>query len=188
MSFNQVKNEIVSCLKACAIAIMIVLICHTFLFTPTLVSGESMMPNYQDGNCVIVSKMSEIDRFDTVVFRAPSGDENYVKRVIGLPGDTVEMKNDLLYINGEPHPESYLLKAKKQLKATVLLTEDFTLKGLTGLSTVPEGYVFVLGDNRLISNDSRYFGYIPMKSIIGVVKFKVWPLKESTEEVGQKGS
>ncbi|MFJ7975945.1 signal peptidase I [Peribacillus sp. JNUCC 23] len=177
MSFNQVKGEFVSCLKACIIAIMIVLICRTFLFTPTLVSGESMMPNYQDGNYVIISKMSEIDRFDTVVFRAPSGDGNYVKRVIGLPGDTVEMKDDLLYINGEPNPESYLLKAKQQLKATTLLTGDFTLKSVTGFSMVPEGYVFVLGDNRLVSNDSRYFGYIPMKSIIGEVKFKVWPFK-----------
>ncbi|MFJ5622557.1 signal peptidase I [Peribacillus loiseleuriae] len=182
MSFNQIKGEIVLCLKACAIAIVMVFICSTFLFTPTLVSGESMMPNYQDGNCVIISKMSEVGRFDTVVFRAPSGDENFVKRVIGLPGDTVEMKDDLLYINGEPHPESYLLKAKERLKATTLLTGDFTLKDITGSSTVPEGYVFVLGDNRLISNDSRYFGYIPMKSIIGEVKFKVWPLKNHQEK------
>ncbi|WP_028393269.1 signal peptidase I [Bacillus cihuensis] len=178
MSFNQVKSEIVSCLKACVIAIMIVIICRTFLFTPTLVSGESMMPNYQDGNCVIISKMSEIDRFDTVVFQAPSGDGNYVKRVIGLPGDRVEMKDDLLYINGAPHPESYLLKAKEHLNGTTVLTGDFTLQSVTGLSTVPDGYVFVLGDNRLISNDSRYFGYIPTKSIIGEVKFKVWPLQQ----------
>ena len=98
---NKWIAEILSWLKALLIALVIVLLFRHFLITPSVVKGESMMPNLQDGDRIILSKISEINRFDEIAFEAPDTNDNYVKRVIGLPGDTVEMRNDQLIINGE---------------------------------------------------------------------------------------
>ena len=98
--------------------------------------------------------------------------------MIGLPGDTIEMKNDILYINSEAYDEPYLEEFKKDLNNQEQLTEDFTLKNLTGEQKVPEGQMFVLGDNRFNSKDSRIFGFVPMDRIIGEVKLRVWPIKD----------
>ncbi|MBU5212600.1 MULTISPECIES: signal peptidase I [Heyndrickxia] len=172
------KSELFSWIKSILLAVVIVLVCRYFVFTPSVVVGESMMPNLQDGNRIIVSKLSDIKRFDEIVFHAPDADEHYVKRVIGLPGDSIEMKDDVLYINGKAYKEPYLKENRKDLLPMQQLTEDFTLKEKTGKSKVPKGYLFVLGDNRLVSKDSRYFGVIPMDSVIGKVKIRFWPLNE----------
>ena len=74
-----------------------------------------MYPTFEDSNRVILNKISDVDRFDMIVFHAPDADENYIKRVIGLPGDTVEMKNDVLYINGKAYKEPYLKDSKNLL-------------------------------------------------------------------------
>lgn len=138
-----------------------------------------MMPTLQDGNRLIINRMSEIQRFDQIVFKAPDTEKDYIKRVIGLPGDTIEMKHDVLYINGKAYKESYLKENRKNIPPTLQqLTQDFTLKELTNKTVVPEGYLFVLGDNRLYSNDSRFFGFVPMKSVVGKVQVRLWPLNE----------
>lgn len=172
------KKEIYSWIKSIIFAGVIAFICRYYIFSPSVVVGQSMMPNLQDGNRIIVSKLSDINRFDEIVFNAPDADEHYVKRVIGLPGDKVEMKNDTLYINGKAYSEPYLKKNKEEIPPMEKLTGDFTLKEITQKNVVPKGYLFVLGDNRRVSKDSRVFGVIPMDSVIGKVKIRFWPFDE----------
>ena len=107
-----------------------------------------------------------------------TANEQYIKRVIGLPGDTVEMKDDVLYINGKDMEEPYLEEIKEDLIFDKL-TGDFTLTEITGESAkVPEGSIFVMGDNRLFSKDSRFFGFVSDDAIIGEVKFRLFPLNK----------
>lgn len=175
---ESTKKEIYSWIKSIGFALVIVVICRQFLFTPTLVSGQSMSPTFQDEDRVIISKMTKIHRFDIVVFDAPDvNGEQYIKRVIGLPGDDIEMENDVLYINGEPVEEPYLVENKADHPFQTL-TEDFSLQKKAGESKVPKDMLFVMGDNRLRSKDSRALGFIPYDSVIGEVKFRYYPLQE----------
>ncbi|UOQ84226.1 signal peptidase I [Gracilibacillus salinarum] len=173
---NKIVKEVLSWLKALLVALVIVLVCRHFLITPSVVKGESMMPNLHDGDRIILSKVSDIERFDEIAFEAPDSDDNYVKRVIGFAGDQIEMKDDKLYINGELYEETYLDEYKSVLSDGDQLTYDFTLEEITGSDTVPEGKLFVLGDNRRVSKDSRQFGFIDEDAVIGDVKMRIWPI------------
>ncbi|MEC3608702.1 signal peptidase I [Bacillus glycinifermentans] len=175
---NNRKKEIISWIRTLLIAGAIVFVCRYFLFTPSTVLGDSMYPTLQNGNMVMVSKISEINRFDKIIFHAPDADEDYVKRVIGLPGDSIEMKNDVLYVNGKAYDEPYLKPNKKTLTGGKLLTDNFKLKELTGESKVPKDSLFVMGDNRQNSRDSRYFGFISKSSVVGKVEFRYFPFNE----------
>ncbi|MDN4493420.1 signal peptidase I [Ureibacillus aquaedulcis] len=168
------KNEFMSWLVAILFGIVISFICREFLFSPLVVKGASMMPTYENQDVIIVSKISEINRFDQIVFEAPDEDEYYIKRVIGLPGDKVEMKDDILIVNNKEYEESYV-KRDNNNPLQNRVTENFTLKGITGYDAVPEGYLFVLGDNRLRSSDSRHFGLIPIDSVLGESKIRIYP-------------
>ncbi|MDQ0229259.1 signal peptidase I [Metabacillus malikii] len=171
------KQEIYSWIHSIALAIVIAFICRHFLFSPTTVLGASMAPTFENKDKVVISKTTEIHRFDCIVFDSPNNKgENYIKRVIGLPGDHIEMKDDQLYINGKVFDEPYLENQKLE-SPTLNLTEDFTLEEITGESTVPENMLFVLGDNRIKSIDSRAFGFISYDSIIGEVVFRIYPLQ-----------
>ncbi|RFU60758.1 signal peptidase I [Peribacillus glennii] len=178
MNKSEINKEIISWLKSFLFAAGIAFIFHTFIFTPVKVHGESMMPTFTDENRLVVSKLSKIQHFDIVVFDAPDSDEKYIKRVIGMPGDTIKVKNDVLYINGKKFDEPYLKANKEKIPGNATLTEDFTLKNYTGEYKVPAGKLFVMGDNRLYSNDSRIFGFIPMDSVIGEAKFQFYPLNQ----------
>jgi signal peptidase I len=158
------------------IGLSLILIIRFLLFTNYIVEGESMMPTLQEGNLLIVNKFGNIKRFDIVVFHA-NAKEDYVKRVIGLPGDKIAYKNDVLYINDKPVEEPYLKPYKHKL-IDGKLTGDFTLEEVTGEKTVPKGYIFVLGDNRLSSWDSRHFGFVKMSQIVGKVNVRYWPFDE----------
>lgn len=148
-----------------------------FVFTPVVVKGDSMDPTLIDGERVIALKNTKVKRFDIVTFPAPDDEgKNYIKRVIGLPGDAVEYKNDKLYINDKEYDEPYLKEFKGKLDDDQPLTYDFSLEELFGSKTVPEGQLFVLGDNRRISKDSRIIGMIKEKDIMADVKFVFWPL------------
>lgn len=173
---QHIKRELYAWTKSILFALCIVFICRQFIFTPITVQGESMLPTFDDNNRVIVSKTSHIERFDMVVFHAPDAELNYIKRVIGVPGDQLEMIDDVLYINGKAYEEPYVNRNTNSHINKV--TGDFTLQELTGKKIVPKGYLFVLGDNRSKSNDSRIFGFISEDSMIGEVKFQFYPLKE----------
>jgi signal peptidase I len=176
------KNELFDWLKSIAVAVIFVIAMRMFIFSPMLVDGASMMPTYEDGDRVIVNKIgkqfSGIERFDVIVFEAPVGND-YIKRVIGLPGDHIAYEDDILYINGEAIEEPYLDEYKEQqhLLDNGLLTYDFTLESLTDFEVIPEGYLFVLGDNRRKSSDSRdpKVGLVPMEKVLGKANIRFYP-------------
>lgn len=171
------KNELWEWTKALIIAFAISVLIRYFLFTPIVVDGDSMMPTLVDGDRMIVNKLGDLERFDIVVFHAPEG-KDYIKRVIGLPGDYIEYKDDQLYINGEPIDEPYLDEYKSQLTEGTL-TQDFTLQDIDPtIDVIPEGYVFVMGDNRRYSKDSRHIGIVSEEKIIGKTNIVFWPLSE----------
>ncbi|MDR4945877.1 signal peptidase I [Neobacillus cucumis] len=174
------KKEGLEWVKAFAIGIIIFAFIRTFFFSNYVVEGESMMPTLQDGNKLVVNKLGyetgELNRFDVIVFHA-NAKEDFVKRIIGLPGDKIEYRDDTLYINGHKYKESFLDIYKKKSPG-VKLTGDFSLKEITGEETVPEGKLFVLGDNRLDSWDSRQFGFIKASQVVGKVDLRYWPLNE----------
>lgn len=175
---TKIIKELLSWGKTLAVVLVIVVLFRAFLFTNYIVYGQSMMPTIQDRDRVIVNKIGydigTPQRFDMIVFHATE-DTDYIKRVIGLPGDQIEYRNDLLYINGESVEETYLKGIKEEYKSTTY-TEDFKLEDLTGVMTVPDNHLFVLGDNRRNSIDSRYIGFVPFKTIVGKADFSYWPL------------
>lgn len=174
------KNEVFEWIKAIVIAIIFVVAIRTYILTPVLVDGASMMPTFEDGDKVIVNKISKkmkkYERFEVIVFEAMEN-KNYIKRVIGLPGEHIAYKDDLLYVNGEPFAEPYLEEFKNKLIDNGTLTEDFTLEAYTGELAIPDGYVFVLGDNRRNSSDSRdpRVGLISLNKVIGKADFRFYP-------------
>lgn len=137
---KSTEKEVYSWIKSIAVAVFIAFICRQFLFTSVVVYGESMESTFENSDKVVVSKISKIERFDVIVFKVPDKDEQYIKRVIGLPGDSVEMKNDVLYINGKTYEEPYV-KRNNKIKVSKI-TGDFTLKEITGNEKVPNGYLF----------------------------------------------
>ncbi len=177
------KNELWEWIKALVIAFVIAVLIRYILFTPIVVDGDSMMPTLKDGDRMIVNKIGytigKPDRFDIVVFHAPEG-KDYIKRVIGLPGDTIEYKDDQLYINGKAYDEPYLDEYKSQITEGTL-TQDFTLQEIDPtLDVIPEGYVFVMGDNRRYSKDSRHIGIVSQDELIGNTSIIFWPIGDIT--------
>lgn len=176
---QKLLKEIFAYVKVLALGLIFAFIIKHYLFAPYIVEGQSMQPNLQEQNKLVVNKLSQFNdfnRFDIIVFHAPDADARYVKRVIGLPGDTVRMKDDVLYVNGKAYKESYLNKGEGF--GALPYTGDFTLEELTGYKKVPKDSVFVLGDNRTISKDSRYFGMLPKEDIIGKAVLRIWPFAE----------
>ncbi|WP_438317449.1 signal peptidase I [Sporosarcina sp. FA9] len=174
---EKIKSELISWGKSIAIAFLFVFLCHQFIFTPIKVQGESMLPTLEENNKIIVNKLSKIKRFDLIVFDAPDAmDLLYVKRVIGVAGDRIEMIDDVLFVNGVEYEERYVNR-NKQNGETKRVTGNFTLKEITGSEFVPKGYVFVLGDHRLKSNDSRSFGFVSDDAVAGKVNLRFYPLE-----------
>ncbi|MDP1421023.1 signal peptidase I [Peribacillus simplex] len=175
------RKEVFSWIKAILIAVILAFLIRTYIFAPIVVDGESMMPTLQDHERIVLTKfgtnIDNIDRFDIVVFHA-TVDKDYIKRVIGLPGDHIEYKDDTLYINGKAYEEPYLDKYKNQMAAGVPLTESFKLEDITGSMTVPEDQLFLMGDNRQNSLDSREIGTISVDEIVGKANLVYWPINE----------
>lgn len=146
---------------------------YFFLGRPFTVSGASMYPTLHNGDRMVLSKVGDIHRFDVVILKAPDENVEYIKRVIGMPGDTVEMKSGVLYINGKKVDQPFI-NTEALAKQTVFM-DDFTLESLTGELKVPEGKYFVLGDNRGVSKDSRMIGFINRSAIEGKAVFTIWP-------------
>ena len=146
---------------------------YFFLGRPFTVSGASMYPTLHNGDRMVLSKVGDIHRFDVVILKAPDENVEYIKRVIGMPGDTVEMRSGVLYINGKKVDQPFI-NTEALAKQTVFM-DDFTLESLTGESKVPEGKYFVLGDNRGVSKDSRMIGFIDRSAIEGKAVFTIWP-------------
>jgi len=148
-------------------AVLIAVLINLFLAQATQVHGQSMEPTLHSNQRLVVEKVSYRfhgpRRGDIVVLKSPQSSELLIKRVIGLPGEMVEIRQGQVYINGQKLDEQYLEKPTG---------------GHWGPLIVPPLHVFVLGDNRSFSNDSRAFGMVPVKNIIGRAWLCYWPLNE----------
>ena len=138
-----------------------------FVAEPFGITTDSMDPTLRAGDSVLAAKfvyrLAEPGRGDVVLFRAPGDGAPTIKRVVGLPGDTVAVRDGVLFVNGEKKREGYVDYG---------LT-DSTFLGPTG---VPEGHVYLMGDNRANSLDSRSYGPVPEADLLGKVPLRVWPL------------
>lgn len=154
------------------VMLMAFLFIQTYFVSTALVSGESMEPTLSDGDYLLINKYSELERFDVVIFTPPDKpDVQYVKRIIGLPGDTIEYIDNQLYLNGKQVDEPYV--DYHTTYDGVQFIENYSLDTLFNRDTVPDGHYFVIGDNRDNSRDSRSFGYVPYDSVIGSVGKRV---------------
>lgn len=170
-------DELINLLFSITIAVVLFLLIKSYLVQPFQVEGHSMDLTLKDGSQMLLLKQTQIDRFDIVVFPDPMGSgQSYVKRLIGLPGDSLYVKDDVLYINNQPIEEPYLEPLKSQTEG--VFTQDFSLWDTIGEEIIPEEYYFVLGDNRPASGDSRQFGLVPIESIQGETSIVYYPFNQ----------
>ncbi|MCM3442454.1 signal peptidase I [Metabacillus halosaccharovorans] len=168
-------------MKKRGIAFTAVGICLTAIFIKNLVfveykvEGVSMQPTYEEGRLLSINKLgfifSSLKRFDVILFHPPNSEEIYIKRIIGLPGDEIHYEDDQLYVNGNAVNEPFLTSSDDQIDI-MKKTGSFTLEEITNKTRIPEGYIFVIGDNRIQSRDSRHFGLVSIDDIIGTVHDK----------------
>lgn len=170
-------NRISLFLKFLFVALVLGFIIRGFLLIPIAVQGNSMENTLHQGDMVIMEKLSSIERFDVVVFQLPDG-ATYIKRVIGLPGDKISYKNDVLYINGNKVAEPFLENNQRADHAAAPYTTNFDLKELLGVEELPENSYFVMGDNRRLSKDSRSFGAITSDEILGQARIVYYPFHD----------
>lgn len=164
---KRLVTALVSVIAVLAIAVTCALLLREYVFTSFIVNGASMSPTLDggdgeipdDGDKLILNRIADIDRGDIIVFTydwgsAEANPHALVKRVIGLAGDTVEIRGGTLYLNGEPQREDYIAENMNWFY------DGFSV-------TVPDGYYFVMGDNRNNSSDSRDIGCVPDDKVIG---------------------
>jgi signal peptidase I len=159
--------------KIVILALIIVIPIRYFLFQPFVIQGSSMEPNFHDGDYLIVNELTyrfnQPERGQVIVFRYPlDPTKRFIKRVIGLPGETVQSKNNRVYITKDGKTTEL---DEKYIPASTR-TPDY------GPVTVPAGEYYVLGDNREFSSDSHEWGFLPRANIIGSVLFRLWPLNQ----------
>ena len=151
-------------------ALLVAFVVKTFLFQAFFIPSPSMVPTLEVHDRVLVNKLSyrmhEVNRGDVVVFERPPNDagaiRDLIKRVVAVEGDTIETRGDTLYVNDEPVREPYV--------------KTSSIGAAVARRTIPTNQVFVMGDNRANSSDSRVFGPIPEDTIVGRAFVKIWPL------------
>lgn len=152
--------KVIKTLLPYLLIIVVIILIRTFIITPVRVDGTSMNKTLADGDILLLYKLAKIDRFDIVVLDEEYDDEIIIKRIIGLPGETIEIKDGDVYIND------------------ILMPDDEYAYGDTSdydKITLGNDEYFILGDNRLISKDSRYFGAVKKDDIMGEAVFRLWP-------------
>ncbi|MGV3006736.1 signal peptidase I [Streptococcus pluranimalium] len=174
------------------------LLSRWFIWFPVTVEGHSMDPTLANKEKLIVIKTADINRFDMVVANEVENGakKQIVKRVIGLPEDTITYKNDKLFVNGKETKEAYLADyqqryQKDKLQKTYAYNSYFQslaqasnaftqdTSGNTNFTVkVPQGHYYLLGDDRIVSKDSRSVGTFKKETIVGEVKFRYWPFTE----------
>ncbi len=173
MEKEKVKSEVIEWIKSILLAIVIAFFIKTFIFNTTYVLGNSMNPTLYEKDRLFTNKvsirLSDVKRKDIIVLEAPDAPgRDYIKRIIGVEGDIVEIKDGKVYLNGEVLEEDYLGNDVY----THIYGESYW--------EVPEDHVFVLGDNRQegASKDSRFFGCVSIESIKGIANFRYFPFND----------
>ena len=157
--------------KIAIIALVIVVPIRYFLFQPFFVKGQSMEPNFENGDYLIIDEITyrfrEPQRGEIIVFKYPNDtSQKYIKRIIGLPGETIGLKDGKIIIFSQ--------KGEQILEESDYISQSIYTAGILKL-TLNEDEYFVLGDNRFVSSDSRRWGTLPRKDIIGKVFLRAWP-------------
>ena len=179
-----------------ALFIIVMLLLRVYVWQPVIVEGHSMDPTLADKERLVIIKTARIKRQDIVVAKEYNKEDQSTKNIIGMPGDTISYNNDVLTVNGKVIAEPYLTNYQKQLATDKLQqtyqfnsffqslgknAKSFTMSatGQTDFTVkVPEGQYFLMGDNRLVSQDSRQVGTFSKKDIIGEAKLRIWPFKK----------
>ena len=141
------------------VIVVVVVLIRTFIITPVRVDGDSMKNTLKNGDILLLYKLSSINRFDIIVLDEEKDNEKIIKRVIGLPGETVAIKKGKIYINDKVIDDEYAYGETSDYDKVTLEDDEY----------------FILGDNRLISKDSRYFGPIKENEIKGKIVFRLFP-------------
>lgn len=164
--------------KAFLIAMVIIIPIRYFLIQPFFVRGASMEPTFDDGQYLIIDQLSyrfrEPARGEVVVFRYPNNPAQFfIKRIVGLPGETVKIENSQLVVQNKQHPQGVVLDESGYLPSEVRTGGQLTF-------TLSESEYFVLGDNRPASSDSRSWGQLPRHDIVGRVWVRAFPFDQLT--------
>lgn len=175
---KKIGQFILDTVQAIVLALSIFIIVYLFLFQPHQVKGSSMVPSFENSEFLLTNKITYRfglpQRGDVIVFKAPPSEPcaeiecEYIKRIIGLPGDRVMLKNGKIYLNGELFDESSYLP-----KDFFTNPGSFLMEGVE--KVIPEGYYLPLGDNRSYSRDGREFGPIDSSAIVGKAWLRYYP-------------
>jgi signal peptidase I len=189
-SYYGVGGFLLELIKIVFWAFLIIAPIRMFLFQPFFVQGASMEPNFENNQYLIINEFGykktnvgvpgksffsvepfkKLERGDVVVFRYPKNPSQFfIKRIIGLPGEKIEIKNNRVVIYNSENPDGLTLDERKYLSESIRTSGDLVLK-------LNDSEYFVMGDNRLFSSDSRYWGPVPTSDIIGKVLLRAWPL------------
>lgn len=158
------------------IAVGAVILIRTFLVQPFLVNGSSMVPSFSNGDYLLIDELTyrfrEPSRGEVIVFQNPADERTFfIKRVIGLPGEKVAIRDNRVIITNSEHPEGMVL-GEQYLSIGAATTGNSDI-------LLPEGRYFVLGDNRSYSYDSRSWGSLDAKEIVGLVRLRLWPIVDA---------
>jgi signal peptidase I len=181
---KKTKDSILDFIQSIAIALAFSAFLFIFVITPNEVDGNSMQPNYQSGDRLYTNKLAHwfngtglgdalglnYSRGDVVVVDKPGLGLSLIKRIIGLPGERIRVEDGVVFINGKKLEEPYLPSDTETFGATFLKEGDEY--------TIPENNYVVMGDNRKVSNDSRYIGFINKDWISGKIFLRIWPLEK----------
>ncbi|EOI06726.1 signal peptidase I [Enterococcus moraviensis ATCC BAA-383] len=179
---KRAKKILLELISSLTIAVLVIYLVSLFTFVIPQIEGFGMAPNLKEPNRIFVNRLGEVKRFSLVYFHVPKrSKEVSTRRIIGLPGEKIAYKEDTLLINGQEQVERFLAEElQKAKKEGYQLTEDFSTEEIAGteLGRIPQGKYLVLGDNRSFATDSRYYGLVDEKEIIGVATMKLLPLHE----------
>jgi len=170
---RKLYSALVDLFETLVIAGGIFVVVYAFLFRPFQVNGQSMFPTFHDGEYILTNlitlRVNKLNRGDVIVFKSPTNNEkDFIKRIIGLPNDTIMIKKGKIFVNNQQLNENEYLPADFATHAGSFLQEGSPIK-------VPGDNYFVLGDNRDFSSDSREWGFVAKNKIIGKSMVVYWP-------------
>ena len=178
---KQTASELWDTIKFVILAALIVIPIRMFVFQPFIVSGESMYPTFNNADYLIIDEISyrfhTPERGDVVVFKYPNDPSRFfIKRIIGLPGDTVIFKDRSVTIKNSDHPDG--------MKLDEPYLTQITIPGQNTEVLVTDNHYFVMGDNRGFSSDSRAWGLLPRENITGTARLRLLPIKNISYNPG----